>query len=243
MIEKFDRVNLLFGTKGLEFLEKTNVILFGIGGVGSWAGECLIRTGIRHLTIVDCDRVAETNINRQLPATVSSVGEWKVDAMAARLKEINPDAEIICIKEAYTAETCGKFELGKYDYIIDAIDSLKDKAHLILASTNTEATLYSSMGAALKIDPTKISVTEFWKVKGCPLARSLRQWFKRHNEFPKRKFKVVYSEELLTNICKSNESCSYKAQINGSLCHITAIFGMTLAGLVVEDIMKKTLNS
>ena len=112
MTGKFDRVNLLFGDKGMEILVNTNVILFGIGGVGSWAGECLIRTGIHHLTIVDCDRVAESNINRQLPATMSSVGEWKVDALASRLKEINPDAEIKCIKEAYTSETSDKFELG-----------------------------------------------------------------------------------------------------------------------------------
>lgn len=239
----FDRVDLLFGDAGMELISRTKVILFGLGGVGSWTAECLVRTGIRHLTIVDCDRVAETNINRQLPATINTVGEWKTDALASRLAEINPEAEIVCIREAFTAETSDKFELDNYDYIIDAIDSLKDKAHLILAATHTRATLYSSMGAALKIDVTKIGVTEFRNVKGCPLARALRQWFKRHNEYPAKRFKAVYSDELIQNTRKSGEICGYKAQINGSLCHITAIFGMTLAGLLFDDLRKKTLRN
>ena len=255
----FRRTELLLGDELMERLGSKSVIIFGVGGVGSWCAESLVRSGIKHLTIVDSDRVCITNINRQLMATTKTVGQVKVDALKERLLSINPSAEITALQQIFTAETTESFQLDSYDYIIDAIDSLKDKALLILMGTKTKAKFFSSMGAALKLDPTRIKTAEFWKVQGDPLARALRKRFKRDGQYPKRKFMCVYSDELLENkghnatcgteLCMcpkakngpgdpnllNHEWCSSKAQINGTLAHITAIFGFMLAGLVIQN--------
>ena len=255
----FRRTELLLGDELMERLSCKSVIIFGVGGVGSWCAESLTRSGIRKLTIVDSDRVCITNINRQLMATTKTVGQVKVEALKERLLSINPSAEITALQQIFTAETTESFQLDSYDYIIDAIDSLKDKALLILMGTKTKAKFFSSMGAALKLDPTRVKTTEFWKVQGDPLARALRKRFKRDGQYPKRKFMCVYSDELLENkghnatcgteqcMCPkakngpgdpnllNHEWCSSKAQINGTLAHITAIFGFMLAGLVIQD--------
>ena len=233
----FDRTTLLVGEDAMSRIKNAKVIIFGIGGVGSWVAECLVRTGIRDLTLVDSDRVSPTNVNRQMPATTLTIGEVKTEAAKKRLLEINPDADIKTLTLFYDETTASEINLSEYDYIVDAIDSLKDKALLILNATRSGRKFYSSMGAALKMDPCKISVGEFWSVKGCPLARALRQKFKKEKRYPARKFQCVYSDELLTNRgTPTGESCDYKARINGSLCHITAIFGMTLAGMIVQDL-------
>jgi tRNA A37 threonylcarbamoyladenosine dehydratase len=263
----FRRTELLLGADAMERLISKRVIIFGVGGVGSWCAESLVRSGIRRLTIVDSDRVCITNINRQLMATTKTVGQVKVDVLRERLLTINPSAEITALQRIFTAETAESFQLSDYDYIIDAIDSLKDKQLLILLATSLAdnragggvTKLFSSMGAALKMDPTRIQVAEFWKVKGDPLARALRNRFKRDKQFPRRKFLCVFSDELLQNkghnatcgtgqcVCPkattgpgnpdllNHEWCSSKAQINGTLAHVTAIFGFMLAGLVVRD--------
>ena len=226
--EIFQRSELLLGEEAMSRIAEKRVIIFGVGGVGSWCAESLIRSGIRKLTIVDSDRVCITNINRQLMATTKTVGQVKVDALKERLLSINPSAEITALQQIFTAETAESFELDTYDYIIDAIDSLKDKALLILMATQTQAKFFSSMGAALKLDPTRIKTAEFWKVQGDPLARALRNRFKRDKQFPKRKFQCVYSDELVEP----------KGDGKGSLAHITAIFGFMLAGLVIQDAVK-----
>ena len=255
----FRRSELLLGSEAMERIAAKRVIIFGVGGVGSWCAESLVRSGVSRLTIVDSDRICITNINRQLMATTKSVGQVKVDALRERLLAINPRAEITALQQIFTAETAESFHLGSYDYIIDAIDSLKDKALLILMATQSRARFFSSMGAALKLDPTRIRVAEFWRVQGDPLARALRKRFKRDGRYPARKFQCVYSDELLQNrgrnatcgtgqcVCPkavsgpgnpallNHEWCSSKAQINGTLAHITAIFGFMLAGLVVQD--------
>lgn len=258
----FRREELLLGADMMEVIASKRVIIFGVGGVGSWCAESLVRSGIEQLTIVDSDRVCMTNVNRQLMATTKTVGKVKVDVLKERLLDINPAANITAIQDIYSAETAESFHLSSYDYIIDAIDSLKDKADLILRATKTDAKLFASMGAALKMDPTKISVAEFWKVKGCPLAAALRRKFKHNKTFPSKKFQCVYSEELLRNrgenkscgtsqcLCPkaaegpgradllNHEWCTSKAQINGTIAHTTAIFGFTLAGLLIQDICK-----
>lgn len=258
----FRRTELLLGREAMERIETKRVIIFGVGGVGSWCAESLVRSGIQQLTIVDSDRVCITNINRQLMATTKTVGQVKVDALRDRLLTINPTVQVTALQKIFTAETAADFQLETYDYIIDAIDSLKDKALLIEMACQTEARFFSSMGAALKMDPTRIQVAEFWKVKGDPLARALRHRFKRDKRYPKRKFQCVFSDELLQNqgqnatcgteqcMCPkakmgpgdpsllNHEWCSSKAQINGTLAHITAIFGFMLAGLVLQDINK-----
>ena len=195
----FARSELLLGRNVMDVMATKRVILFGVGGVGSWCAECLIRTGVRKLTIVDSDRICVSNVNRQLMATTETVGQVKVDALKQRLLSINPSAEITALQKIYSAETADEFHIETYDYIIDAIDSLENKALLIRNACETDAVFFSSMGAALKMDPTKIAVAEFWKVKGCPLGAALRRKFKKQHLFPKKKFKCVYSEELLKN--------------------------------------------
>ena len=264
-IEKgiFKRTELLLGDQVMQAIQQKRVIIFGIGGVGSWCAESLIRSGIRNMTLVDSDRVCITNVNRQLLATMQTVGKVKVEALKERLLQINPKAEITALQQIYSAETAESFHIESYDYIVDAIDSLDNKALLIRKACETDAVFISSMGAALKMDPTKIAVSEFWKVKGCPLAAALRRKFKRSKLFPQKKFKCVYSEELLKNqgvnsscgtsacLCPkakegpgdpnlvNHEWCSSKAQINGTVAHITAIFGFTIAGLILQDINQK----
>ena len=169
----------MLGDETMERIAQKRVIIFGVGGVGSWCAESLVRSGIRRLSIVDSDRVCITNINRQLMATTKTVGQVKVEALKERLLAINPKAEITALQKIFTEETASDFHIEEYDYIIDAIDSLKDKALLIEMACQTKARFFASMGAALKMDPTRIQVAEFWKVKGDPLARALRNRFKR----------------------------------------------------------------
>jgi tRNA A37 threonylcarbamoyladenosine dehydratase len=226
--EIFQRSELLLGAEAMDRIAEKRVIVFGVGGVGSWCAESLVRSGIRHLTIVDSDSVCASNINRQLMATTETIGRVKVDVLRNRLLTINPAAEITAIHEFFTIETADSFHLDTYDYIIDAIDSLKDKALLILMACQTEAAFFSSMGAALKLDPTRIKVDEFWKIQGDPLARVLRKRFKREGQYPSRKFLCVYSDELVEP----------QGEGKGSLVHITAIFGFMLASLVIQDIVK-----
>ena len=228
----FRRNELLLGSETMERIAQKRVIIFGVGGVGSWCAESLVRSGVSRLTIVDSDCVSVTNINRQLMATTKTVGQVKVDALKERLLSINPKAEITALQQVFSEETAESFQLDTYDYIIDAIDSLKDKATLILLACQQHAKLFSSMGAALKLDPTRIKVTEFWKVKGDPLARALRNRFKKDKTFPKRKFLCIYSDELL----KNQMPVDPEDRGNGSIVHITAIFGLMLAGLVIQDI-------
>ncbi len=224
----FQRSEILLGAEAMERLAQKRVIVFGVGGVGSWCAEGLVRSGIRQLTIVDSDSVCASNINRQLMATTETVGQVKVEVLRQRLLAINPAAQITAIHEFFTAETADSFHLDSYDYIIDAIDSLKDKALLILMACRSEAKLFSSMGAALKLDPARIKIAEFWKVQGDPLARVLRKRFKREGLFPERKFMCVYSDELV----------EAQGEGKGSLVHITAVFGMMLTSMVIRD----TLN-
>ncbi len=249
------RTRLLVGDAVLHRIRHARVILFGVGGVGSWCAESLIRSGVRRLTIVDSDCVSISNVNRQLPATCSTVGKVKVDVLRTRLLDLNPEAEITALRAVYNAETAASFHLDDYDVIIDAIDSLAEKAHLILTACHTRALFISSMGAALKMDPSRIRVAEFWKAEGCPLARALRGKFKRTKTFPSRKFRVVFSDEVLPNLGAGTVTDSEpdtaaglhdglpphdwnakKAQINGTMPHITAIFGFTLAGIVMREL-------
>ena len=186
----FRRTELLLGENTMERVARQRVIIFGVGGVGSWCAESLVRSGISHLTIVDSDRVCITNVNRQLMATTGTVGEVKVEALKERLLSINPLAEITALQKIFTQETADEFGLENYDYIIDAIDSLKDKALLILMACSTKARFFSSMGAALKMDPTRIKVAEFWKVQGarrhrtCPSAKALHRQGSRFRHPP-----------------------------------------------------------
>ncbi len=226
----FSRTQLLIGKDSLIRLQYLKIVIFGIGGVGGWTAEALIRSGVKNLTLVDPDNVCQSNINRQLVATQKTIGRPKVDVMKERLLDINPEAEIVALNQKYSKETATDFDLNEYDYVVDAIDSVDDKVLLILNATQSSAQFVSSMGAARKMDPLKVSVAEFWKVKGCPLAAILRRKIKKGGIFPQKKFKCVYSEELLENkdVLESEE------RVNGSMIHITGVFGLILASLIIQ---------
>lgn len=229
----FERTALVAGDGMMSALADTRVLVFGVGGVGSWCVEALARSGIGHITIVDSDNVAQSNINRQLPALTSTVGRPKVEVIRERLLDINPEAEIVAVTGRYTPENAGDFAIETYDYVIDAIDSLADKADLILRctdpSTAPRRAFFSSMGAARKLDIAKIATAEFWKVEGCPLARALRTRFRRSGIYPKRKFQCVYSPETLPHRKEDEKG------VNGTFAHATAAFGLTLASLVIKN--------
>ena len=249
--ELFARTELLLGSETMREIASKRVILFGVGGVGSWCAEGLIRSGITQLTIVDSDKVAVDNINRQIPETTKTVGMLKVEVLRNRLIEINPNAQITSIPHIYCPESAESFQLGKYDYVIDAIDSLSNKLDLLCRASATNAVVFSSMGAGLRLDPQKIRVAEFKKVRGCKLAYALRQKLKK-GETLKKPILCVYSEEINKNngedaLANADENSSFrKARINGTMVQVTAVFGFTLSGLVVQDIVNcnshKTLS-
>ena len=219
---------MLVGTATMRALAETRVLLVGTGGVGSWCAEALVRTGVGHFTLVDADRVCASNVNRQLMATSKTIGEPKVEALARRLREINPAAAIAAIAGIYSADTSTTFKLEEHDFVIDAIDSVADKAHLIRhALSFPSVTLFSSMGAARKFDLFRIRTSEFWKVQGDGLARALRNRFRKSGEFPCRKFTCVWSDEP-------------PRTEGGTVMHVTAAFGLALASLVVRAVCAKT---
>ena len=247
--EALNRTQLLFGEAGVAALQKAKVIIFGIGGVGSWCAESLVRTGIQHITLVDGNRIAASNINRQLHATTATVGQVKVSAMRDRLLLINPDADVQALHDIFDRENSERYNLDEYDYIVDAIDSLQAKAFLIEKGSMSRGVFVSSMGAALKVDPTRVRVADFWDVQGCPLGSRLRKLLRKQGAQVGH-FQCVYSDEVLPNLVSSPEVPqtldtadgtwnTKKVSTNGSIVHITAIFGFTLAGLIVKNIYER----
>ena len=230
----FSRSTALLGKESMTLLQSKRVILFGIGGVGSWCAECLIRTGLKHLTIVDGDTVQASNLNRQLPATQATLGMPKVEALKARLLEINPEAEIEAIYTMYNVQSTkeGPFDLSQYDYVIDAIDDVQAKTDLILYATRARVRIFSSMGAALRFDPTQVTTGELMAIKGDALAKAVRARMKKLDMRPFRKVKCVYSTEQ-----------AQQCETRGSLMQVTAVFGCTLASMVIEDIRKGVANA
>ena len=218
----FTRTIQLIGEDGFAALRRAHVILFGVGGVGGWGAETLLRTGIGHLTLVDFDKVDTTNLNRQVVATHKNIGQSKVLEMQKRLLSIVPEADIQAIDRQYNAETADTFDLEQYDIVIDAIDMVECKALLLYNATVAGCKVYSSMGAGRKTDPQKIRTAEFWKVQGCPLARALRTKMKKAGLMPASKIQCVYSEEI------SGEK--------GTLAPVVGVFGMTLTSMVIYDL-------
>ncbi len=218
MNERFIRASALLGESVVSRLSKAKVLVVGVGGVGSWCAEALVRTGLGNITIMDDDKVAPSNINRQLQALPSTVGEDKVVALAARLLAINSECRVVSINSRFM----GEFDFSTYDVVVDAIDSVDNKADLIKGVVQAGKPVFSSMGAALRLDPTLIQVTEFKKVEGDGLARALRKRF-REIDFKNLSFKCVWSKERPMN-----------CETRGSLVTITATFGMALASEVIK---------
>jgi tRNA A37 threonylcarbamoyladenosine dehydratase len=235
----FRRLEALVGESALERLRRARVALFGAGGVGSWCAEALVRNGIGNLTVMDSDLVCETDINRQLQATWSTLGMPKVKALTAHLADINPDAEITGHFESWNPRSSETFDLGAHDYIVDAIDSLGAKVDLIARTLAGDNILFSSLGASRKLDPTRVRVDSFWDVEGCPLGKHMRK--RLRNRGATKNFLCVYSNENLPG--RSSEMTDVQDDLeqrnNGSAVHVTAVFGLVLAGLVVQDIVEK----
>ena len=228
MNEFFSRSEALLGEQSMDALRSKRVIIFGVGGVGSWAAEALIRTGLTHLTLVDGDTVQASNTNRQLPATRETIGMPKVEALKARLLTINPEAQISTVPEMMNDAWLQANGLSEYDYVIDAIDSVNDKVDLILYATRVRGLkIFSSMGAALRFDPTQVTTGELMAIKGDALAKAVRVRMKKLDRYPYKKVRCVYSTEQAQR-CKER----------GSLMQVTAVFGCTLASLVIDDIRK-----
>lgn len=228
MNEFFSRSEALLGKQSMEALRSKRVIIFGVGGVGSWAAEALIRTGLTHLTLVDGDTVQASNINRQLPATRETIGMPKVEALKARLLAINPEAQISTVPEMMNDAWLQANGLSEYDYVIDAIDSVNDKVDLILYATRVRGLkIFSSMGAALRFDPTQVTTAELMAIKGDALAKAVRVRMKKLDRYPYKKVRCVYSTEQ-----------AQRCEERGSLMQVTAVFGCTLASLVIDDIRK-----
>ena len=223
----FSRSTALLGTESMTQLQSVRVILFGIGGVGSWCAEALIRTGLIHLTIVDGDTVQTSNLNRQLPATQATIGIPKVEALKERLLAINPEADIIARNEMVNEEWLMANGLEGYNYVIDAIDDVQAKTDLILyASRVRGCKIFSSMGAALRFDPTQVTTGELMSIKGDALAKAVRTRMKKLDRYPNKKIRCVYSTEQ-----------AQRCETRGSLMQVTAVFGCTLASLIIRDLL------
>lgn len=244
--EIFGRTLPLAGSEMMQRLRDAHILVVGVGGVGSWTVEALARSGAGNITIVDNDAVAQTNINRQLPATTATVGLPKVEVMAERMRLINPRINIHARCDVYTPENADTYDLDSYDYIVDAIDTLRCKAELIVRACQCRATFFSSMGAARKLHAAQITAAPFDKTHGCPLARALRQTLRRQGRMPARRFLCVYSPEILPHRedpaqTAGTDAWSHtRASVNGTFAHTTAIFGFTLAGLIIEDLYNRT---
>lgn len=226
MSEIFSRSEALLGAAAMARLKSARVLVVGIGGVGSWCAEALVRTGLGHITLMDDDLVAESNVNRQCPALQATIGRAKVEVMAERIRAINPECAVVARCERFLGWTEG----SDFDLIVDAIDSVDCKAELILGATAAGMPLLSSMGAALRLDPTKVRVSRFEKVEGDGLAKALRQRFKKLGRFPSAKFSCVWSAE--TPVVSG-------AGVKGSLMPVTATFGMCLASEAIRVLTKE----
>lgn len=227
MPETLSRSAALLGESALRHLAESSVLVVGVGGVGSWCAEALVRTGVGRLTLVDDDLIAPSNLNRQCPALAATIGAPKVEAMAARLRAIAPACEVLALRVRYPDAALS--ELSRFSLVVDAIDSVADKAELILKATAARVPLVSSMGAALRLDPTHVRVSAFEKVTGDGLARALRQRFRRLECFPATKFSCVWSDE-------PPHACAER----GSLMTVTCAFGMGLASEAIRLLLCNT---
>ena len=255
---RFDRTGRLLGDEGMERLANARVIVFGLGGVGSYAVEGLVRSGIGHLTLVDFDVVCVTNINRQLHATVSTVGKSKAELLAQRCKQINPDVSVDAVKEFYRAEVSDQMLEGRWDFVVDAIDNVKAKLHLLNECVQRGLKVVSSMGAAGRLDPTVVRVEDLCETHMDPFAKDIRKLLRRKYDIDTNRptgITAVYSIEPRREpsslrydaategfmcVCPHGEnefhSCEHRSQIDGSVAFVTSVFGMNIAGVVVRRV-------
>ena len=232
-MSRLERTELMLGTEAIKKLSKSHVAVFGLGGVGGYAVEALARSGVGEITVLDCDVFSESNLNRQLYATKDTVGQNKTQVTAERILSVAPDCTVHPIDLFYTPENAHTVDLSSFDYIIDAIDTVTSKIHLICQATEQAIPIISSMGTGNKTDPTQLKVTDLYKTQGCPLARVLRKELKQRN-IPK--LKVVYSEEEPKKTVIADDSTGRHAP--GSMVFVPACAGLILAREVVMELIK-----
>jgi len=248
MLTQFSRTELLLGKETMEKLKQSRVAVFGVGGVGGYVCEALVRSGVGAFDLIDDDKVCLTNLNRQIIATRNTVGQYKVDVMKDRILSINPDAQVRTHKCFFLPENADEFPFEEYDYIVDAVDTVTAKITLIMKAEEKHVPVISSMGAGNKLDASAFRVADIYKTKVCPLARVMRRELKKRGI---KKLKVVYSEEKPTRpmedmaiscrnhcICPpgAQHKCTERRDIPGSVAYVPSVAGLILAGEVIKDL-------
>ncbi|MCQ2744398.1 MAG: tRNA threonylcarbamoyladenosine dehydratase [bacterium] len=233
MLNQFSRTELLIGKEGLKKLFESKVIVFGIGGVGGYIVEALARSGIGAIGLVDNDKFSITNLNRQIYATQNTIGQYKVDVAEERIKSINPTCKVEKFKKFFSPENSEQFDFGKYNYIVDAIDTVSGKIELVVKADKLGIPIISSMGTGNKMHPEMFEISDIYKTSVCPLAKVMRQELKKRNI---KHLKVVYSKEIPTKPNISQEK-SKQEKIIGSNAFSPAVAGLIMASEVVNDII------
>ena len=251
MLTQFSRTELLLGKEAMEKLKNAKVAVFGIGGVGGYVCEALVRSGVGAFDLIDDDKVCLTNLNRQIIATRKTIGKYKTDVMKDRILEINPDARVEVHKCFFLPENADEFPFEEYDYIVDAVDTVTAKISLVMKAQEMNVPIISSMGAGNKLDASQFRVADTYKTKVCPLAKVMRRELKKRGV---KKLKVVYSEEQPTRpvedmaiSCRTNcicppgaaHKCTERRDIPGSVAFVPSVAGLIIAGEVVKDLAAK----
>ena len=249
MLNQFSRTQLLLGTEAMEKLKRARVAVFGIGGVGGYVCEALVRSGVGAFDLVDDDKVCLTNLNRQIIATRKTVGKYKVEVMRTRILEINPDCDVRVHQCFYLPETADQFNFSDYDYVVDAVDTVTAKVTLVLEAQKAGVPIISCMGAGNKLDPTRFRVADIYKTSGCPLARVMRTALRKRGV---KHLKVVYSDEIPTRpiedmsiSCRSHcicppgtqRKCTIRRSVPGSNAFVPSVAGLIIGGEVVKDLI------
>ena len=254
MLNQFSRTELLLGEEAMEKLKTSRVAVFGIGGVGGYVCEALVRSGVGNFDLIDDDKVCLTNINRQIIATRKTVGKYKVDVMEERMKDINPDVNVTVHKCFFLPENAAEFDFESYDYVVDAVDTVTAKLELVMKCKEKDVPIISSMGAGNKLDASAFRVADIYDTKVCPLAKVMRRELKKRGV---DRLKVVYSEEKpispiddMAISCRSNcicppdaaHKCTERRAIPGSVAFVPSVAGLIIAGEVVKDLTRKTFT-
>ncbi len=236
MDEKFSRTEMLIGNEGMEKLNKSKVAVFGLGGVGSFVCEGLARSGVGNFILIDYDKIDESNINRQLIATVNTIGRYKADLMKERILEINPDASVEVYKEFYMADSKTNIITQDLSYVVDCVDTIMAKIAIICTCNEINVPIISSMGTGNKLNPEMFEVADIYETSVCPLARIMKKDLRKRNI---EKLKVVYSKEnpINTNDCDINKNQNKKCKVKGSVSFVPSVAGLIIAGEVIKDII------
>lgn len=250
MLTQFSRTELLFGKEAMDKLAGSKVAVFGIGGVGGYVCEALVRSGVGAFDLIDDDKVCLTNLNRQIIATMSTVGKYKTDVMRDRMLDINPKVDVEVHKCFFLPENADDFPWDSYDYVVDAVDTVTAKIALVMKCKEKNIPIISSMGAGNKLDGSQFKVADIYKTKVCPLAKVMRRELKKRGV---KKLKVVYSEEIPTRpiedmaiSCRNNcicppgaeHKCTERRDIPGSVAFVPSVAGLIIAGEVVKDLIR-----